>query len=151
MIREFQGDYRYLSNFYPCDIEYEGIKFDSVEKAYQSAKTDDLKLREEISLLDSPGKAKRFFRNRSQDVRSDWNEVKLSIMRELLHKKFVENDYFRRKLLSTGNEEIQEGNLWGDVYYGVDLRTGEGRNILGKMIMDIRKEIKEEEGEMNEY
>jgi predicted NAD-dependent protein-ADP-ribosyltransferase YbiA (DUF1768 family) len=58
----------------------------------------------------------------------------------------VENDYFRRKLLSTGNSEIQEGNWWGDKFFGVDLKTGEGQNLLGKMIMDIRKEIKEEEG-----
>lgn len=146
MIKEFKDEYRYLSNFYPCEIEYEGIKFDSVEKAYQSAKTNDLKLREEISLLSSPGKAKRFFKNRSEDVREDWNKVKLDIMRDLLRKKFVENDYFRRKLLSTGNSEIQEGNWWGDKFFGVDLKTGEGQNLLGKMIMDIRKEIKEEEG-----
>jgi len=148
IIKEFQGEYRWLSNFYPCNIEYEGIAFDSVEKAYQSAKTNDLKLREEISLLSSPGKAKRFFKNRLEDVREDWNEVNLGVMRELLHKKFVENDYFRRKLLSTGNSEIQEGNFWGDVHYGVDLRTGEGKNLLGKMIMKIRKEIREE-GEEN--
>jgi len=146
MIKEFQGEYRYLSNFYPCEIEYEGIIFDSVEKAYQSAKTNDPKLREEISLLDSPGKAKRFFRNRKKDVREDWHEVKYSIMRDLLHKKFVENDYFLRKLLSTGNSDIQEGNFWGDKEWGVDLKTGEGKNILGKMIMEIRKEIREEEG-----
>ena len=146
MIKEFQGDFRWLSNFYPCEIEYEGLVFDSVEKAYQSAKTNDFKLREEISLLASLGKAKRFFRNRSPDVRKDWNEVKLSVMRELLHKKFMDNDYFRRKLLSTGNEGIQEGNFWGDRFWGIDLKTGEGQNILGKMIMDIRKEIKEEEG-----
>jgi ribA/ribD-fused uncharacterized protein len=96
--------------------------------------------------LSSPDKAKRFFKNRSEDVREDWNKVKLDIMRDLLRKKFVENDYFRRKLLSTGNSEIQEGNWWGDKFFGVDLKTGEGQNLLGKMIMDIRKEIKEEEG-----
>ena len=144
MIKEFKDDHRWLSNFYPCEIEYEGMMFDSVEKAYQSAKTNDLKLREEISLLDSPGKAMRFFKNRSKDVREVWNKVNLDIMRELLRKKFVENDYFRRKLLSTGNSEIQEGNLWGDVIYGVDLRTGKGLNILGKMIMEIRSELRNE-------
>lgn len=148
MIREFKDNYSWLSNFYPCEIEHEGILFDSVEKAYQAAKTNDLKLREEISLLSSPGKAKRFFKNRREDVREDWTEVNLDVMRELLRKKFVENNYFRRKLLSTGSSEIQEGNFWGDKFFGVDLRTGEGQNLLGKMIMDIRKEIREE-GEEN--
>jgi hypothetical protein len=148
MIREFKDEYSWLSNFYPCNIEYEGVIFDSVEKAYQSAKTNDHQIREEISRLSSPGKAKRFFKNRTEDVREDWNKVNLGIMRELLHKKFVENDYFRRKLLSTGNSEIQEGNWWGDRFFGVDLKTGEGQNLLGKMIMDIRKEIREE-GEEN--
>jgi predicted NAD-dependent protein-ADP-ribosyltransferase YbiA (DUF1768 family) len=36
---------------------------------------------------------------------------------------------------------IQEGNKWGDTFWGVDLKTGEGQNHLGKLIMDIRDEL----------
>lgn len=127
IIKEFDGDYRWLSNFYPCRIEHEDIVFKNVEAAYQASKTEDARIREEISLLDSPGKAKRFFKNRLEDVRGDWNEVNLGIMRELLRKKFVENDYFRRKLLSTGNSEIQEGNFWGGQILGNRLENWRGK------------------------
>jgi len=34
------------------------------------------------------------------------------------------------KLLSTGNCEIQEGNYWGDTFWGVC--KGKGENNLGK-------------------
>ena len=44
----------------------------------------------------------------------------------------------REKLLDTGNAELQEGNNWGDRYWGVDLKTGYGENRLGRIIMKVR-------------
>ena len=41
MINEFQGDYRFLSNFHPAEVEMDGIKYPSVEHAYQAAKSLD--------------------------------------------------------------------------------------------------------------
>ena len=41
-IGEFQGEYRFLSNFWPAPVEFEGITYPSVEHAYQSAKTMDM-------------------------------------------------------------------------------------------------------------
>jgi len=50
MINEFQGQYRFLSNFWflPNGIEYEGKIYKTVEHAYQAAKFTDKKIREEI-------------------------------------------------------------------------------------------------------
>ena len=39
VIDSFQGEYRFLSNFWPCVVEYEGTEYPSVENAYQAAKT----------------------------------------------------------------------------------------------------------------
>lgn len=38
MIREFNGDYRWLSNFSPCNVTIDGLTYPSVEHAYQSQK-----------------------------------------------------------------------------------------------------------------
>jgi predicted NAD-dependent protein-ADP-ribosyltransferase YbiA (DUF1768 family) len=46
-------------------------------------------------------------------------------------------------LLATGDAEIQEGNTHGDLYWGVDLHTGEGENVLGKLLMKVREEVKQ--------
>ena len=148
MIKEFQGEYRWLSNFWssvehPVIVEYEGKTYETVEKAYQAAKTENLELRDQISRLDSPGKAKRFYRDRKGDIRSDWNDINVEIMEDLTRQKFSE-DYYKRKLLATGDEEIQEGNYWGDSHWGVDLKTGRGENRLGKIIMKVREELADE-------
>jgi len=38
-INTFRGKYRFLSNFYYAEVNYEGIRYPTVEHAYQAAKT----------------------------------------------------------------------------------------------------------------
>ena len=137
MIREFQGDYRWLSNFAPCKIYYEGLVYGSVENAYQAAKTKDEAERLKISTMTS-GEAKRY--SRTLTVRSDWDDIKLNVMRDLSCIKYSKEPYLS-KLVSTGDLYIQEGNRWGDKFWGVCLKTGEGQNNLGLLLMDIRDKI----------
>ena len=47
-IGEFQGRYRFLSNFWPATVEFEGMTYPTVEHAYQSAKTLDMGERRRI-------------------------------------------------------------------------------------------------------
>lgn len=68
MITEFQGKYRFLSNFWRVDIEVEGVKFDSVESAYVAHKTNDKSLWPKIASM-LPGDAKRF--GRTLEIRED--------------------------------------------------------------------------------
>jgi predicted NAD-dependent protein-ADP-ribosyltransferase YbiA (DUF1768 family) len=63
-------------------------------------------------------------------------------MRELVGTKFRDNFILRRQLILTGNEQLIEGNNWGDTFWGVDLRTGKGDNHLGKILMQIREVLK---------
>ena len=58
----------------------------------------------------------------------------------LIKQKF-NKEPFRSKLIETGIQYIQEGNYWNDTFWGVNLKTGEGQNILGKMIMTLRDEL----------
>lgn len=134
IIGPFQGEYRFLSNFYPAEVHYDGVFYPTVEHAYQAAKTLSLLARESIKEAKSPGEAKKL--GYKVPIRRDWEELKLHIMRDLVFQKFFVHDDLRVKLLETGNAELQEINTWGDTYWGVC--NGVGENNLGKILMDFR-------------
>lgn len=73
------------------------------------------------------------------DLRSDWSEVRLQVMEDILRIKFSQ-EQFKQKLLATGNEELVEGNWWHDKFWG-QCPVGTGENHLGKLLMKIRKEL----------
>ena len=140
MIIEFQKDFRWLSNFEPVKIEYKGITYPSVEAAYMSAKSTDAEWKNFCTdPQNSPGKIKRKSKALKKMI-ENWDSEKLIVMRECVTIKF-KKEPFRTKLLQTGTAYIQEGNRWGDKFWGVCLKTNSGRNELGKMIMEIRKEL----------
>jgi len=136
MITEFRGKYAFLSNFYPCAVEYEGLIFPTVEHAYQAAKTLNLGERLAIRNCETPGKAKRM--GRAVTLRKNWNSIKLDVMLGLLRQKFG-YPVLLGMLLATGNEHIQEGNDWGDRFWGVS--GGVGENHLGRLLMQVRNEL----------
>jgi ribA/ribD-fused uncharacterized protein len=135
-IESFHGEYRFLSNFWPAIVEMDGIIYPTVEHAYQAAKTFDQSARLKIQALREPGNAKRAGRRIS--LRPDWEAVKLNVMLSLLRSKFAEKS-LADKLLATGDYELLEGNEWGDTFWGVC--RGIGHNHLGKLLMQVRKEL----------
>lgn len=136
-IESFTGPFRFLSNFFPCDIDFSGYTYPTLEHAFQAAKTNDLSARKVILQAISPGKAK--YAGRRVLLRSDWEEVKQDIMLSLLRKKFSD-DGLKGMLLDTGNRKLIEGNNWGDTYWGV--YNGTGDNFLGKLLMQVREEAR---------
>lgn len=58
-IEGFFNEYRFLSNFWPAVVELDGIRYPTVEHAYQAAKTLDRAARREMRIQKSPGKAKK--------------------------------------------------------------------------------------------
>lgn len=136
MINSFEGKYAFLSNFYEHPISDGSLTFPTNEHYFQAMKTLDLTERAAIAQADTPGRAKRM--GRSVKLRSDWEEVKLSIMEIALRQKFADPE-LAAKLKATGNEELVEGNWWNDTYWGVC--NGVGENHLGKLLMKIRAEL----------
>lgn len=146
MIAEFTGKYRFLSNFWSCFITYEGVIYPSVENAYQAAKCKNASDRERFVNIKA-SEAKKL--GKVVEMRPDWEEivheeydpvpVKISIMYSLVEQKFSTNP-LKRFLLETGDEEMQEGNYWGDTYWGTV--NGWGKNHLGKILMKVREELK---------
>jgi ribA/ribD-fused uncharacterized protein len=139
MISKFQGEFRWLSNFTDVQVEFEGVMYPSVENAYVAAKTHDKVLRSILTKITS-AEAKRL--GRSIPIRSDWDEIKYSVMKGLIKQKFSYK-WFEEKLLLTGDREIVEGNSWHDNYWGIcdcsECFEKSGQNNLGKLLMEIRE------------
>lgn len=135
--RPFRGPWYFLSNFYP---HYMNVKIDgeivrvTSESWYQAKKCVSLLDARRIAVM-QPLQAKHA--GRCVQMRPDWNEVKLGIMRRILEFKFADPILCAR-LVRTGNEELAEWNHWGDTYWGKDTHTCQGENHLGKLLMELR-------------
>lgn len=136
-IKGFFGEYRFLSNFELGDVIYEGIKYPSSENAYQAAKSLDLEIRNQFVNI-SPNESKKL--GRKVDVREDWEEVKYGIMYQIVLDKFSRNYQLGDLLIETGDRYLEETNHWKDKIWGVC--DGVGKNWLGKILMDVRTQIK---------
>ena len=64
-------------------------------------------------------------------------------MRGLVLDKFLYNVKLADKLLATEDAILIEGNTWDDVFWGVC--DGKGENWLGKILMDVRTELRRRE------
>jgi len=141
----FRGEYSFLSNFQYFDkpMQYGDLTFPTNEHFYVAMKTLDQDLRKQVSI--HPCKGLKAFGN-TLPLREDWDDIKLKVMEYGLRYKFSRsNPKLRKMLVATRGVEIVEGNWWNDDYWGFCLKTGQGENNLGKLIMKIRDEIIEEE------
>lgn len=136
-IYDFRGRWKFLSNFAwgPCTLD--GVQYNTVEQAYQAAKSDDLVHRQRCWAT-PPAGAKQI--GKKVRLRQDWENVKLDVMYNLVWQKF-EHPMNRKWLLATADEELVEGNWWGDTFWGVC--NGVGENHLGRILMRVRQEIRE--------
>ena len=115
MITSFKDDYEFLSNFYPCKITIAGYTFPSVENAYQAMKCANLSDYGQFINI-GPAEAKKL--GRKVQLRSDWEQIKYNVMRQLLDLKF-QDKVLLKMLQDTAPESIIEGNYWHDNYWGM--------------------------------
>lgn len=145
-ISSFQGDYRFLSNFYPAVVRLTGPdgssapEYPTVEHAYQASKTNDETWRLTIRTALSPGDAKRL--GRQVPLSPVFEAAKLDIMKGLLRQKFS-HSLLRKRLIATGQAILIEGNTWHDNYWGQcscsRCRGLIGENHLGVLLMHERE------------
>lgn len=135
-ISDFRGESRWLSNFHLVKVELDGVPYSSTENAYQAAKTLDPDLRRVFRTC-TPSEAKRH--GRLLALRPDWEAVKVPVMLDLLRQKFAHPE-LRAKLLATGDAQLIEGNWWNDTFWGVC--RGIGQNWLGRLLMQVRDEVR---------
>lgn len=146
-ITSFDGEYRFLSNFFPAPFTFfldgERSEYKTSEHAFQALKTLIPEKRDWVRAASTPEEAKK--RGHQVPLRSDWETLKIPLMKALLVQKFRQNPELEGKLLATGDAELVEGNWWGDVFWGIC--KGKGKNHLGKLLCEVRKlfqELKEE-------
>jgi ribA/ribD-fused uncharacterized protein len=80
-------------------------------------------------------------RDRNRPLRSDWEEVKDSIMQCGVLRKFQTNEEIRQILLSTGDEQIIE-EAPHEEYWGSG-KDGNGKNRMGQILMAVRQELRQ--------
>lgn len=139
MIKEFKNQYFFLSNFYEYPIYYNKLVFCNAEAAFQAQKVINEKDQYKFINLNA-SQARKL--GKTVQLRKDWEEIKDNVMYEIVKRKFIINKELQQKLLETKEEELVEGNWWHDTYWGVDSKTGIGQNKLGKILMKVREEVK---------
>ena len=137
VINKFDGEYAFLSNFYPEVVVYEDAVYSCVEGAYQAAKCLNLEDRKQFTNLDGYH-AKKL--GRRVKLRKDWEDVKVGVMYTCLQYKFLKHPSLASRLLNTGDATLIEGNTWGDTFWGVCNNVGQ--NYLGLLLMQIRRELR---------
>lgn len=136
-ITNFRNEFFFLSNMYPCKVEYDGIIFNSSEQAYQYAKAVTTEDKDYILNAKTPMDSKK--RGRKIHKRADWDDVKLKVMVEVVWNKFTTNSDCKEALLLTKGYELIEENWWKDTYWGK--YKGQGENYLGRILMYVRKKL----------
>ena len=135
-------DHYFLSNFFESPFDFMGVTFKSNEHFYQAAKAVKPEDAQKVIEAKTPKDCK--YIGRRIKCRKDWDDIKLSVMWMGLRLKF-EDTVLKDLLLETGDAELKEGNRWGDRWYGVDEKTGEGENHLGILLMRLREKLKDGE------
>ena len=139
----YEQDFYVLSNFSAFMIEWKGHFYPTSEHAYQSEKfPSDPSFQTIIRGCMSAHEAFKLATHPDNKcfVRSDWNSVKVDIMREILRAKVQQHEYVRRKLLATGDRTLFEDS-WRDDFWGWGPNK-DGSNMLGRLWMEIRDELR---------
>ncbi len=148
----YEQEFYPFSNFSAFALFWKGRLFPTSEHTYQWEKFDyvgvgelagwaprsPLRVKTSIEVSRSAHEAYKIAESHAAVRRTDWNEVRVDIMRSILRAKTHQHEYVARKLEETGDREIIE-NSWRDAFWGWGPNR-DGQNMLGKLWMEIRAE-----------
>eukprot|EP01012_Entosiphon_sulcatum_P030587 TRINITY_DN3781_c0_g1_i1.p1 TRINITY_DN3781_c0_g1~~TRINITY_DN3781_c0_g1_i1.p1 ORF type:complete len:172 (-),score=30.27 TRINITY_DN3781_c0_g1_i1:16-531(-) len=131
----------HVTSSHPIEVRH--IKYTSMYHYLLAQKFKGTEIEAKIRSAPSLWDVERFARNaRDNDVREDWEEVKNEVMLTGCYYKFKQHLPLQTLLLGTGNKVIvfhtATDNYWGD---GGD---GTGSNMLGVILMAVRKKLWQE-------
>ena len=136
------GDYGAFSNFSRHSIFLKKKRWRTTEHYFQAQKFAGEPDEEEIRGANTPMIAARMGRERKRPLRRDWESVKERIMLDALRAKFTQHEDLRELLLATGDAVLVEHTA-NDSYWG-DGGDGSGKNRLGRLLMQVRDELRTE-------
>lgn len=139
--------YGWLGNMAPFPIIYNNKTWKTSEALFQALRFSDEEVQEEIRGEKSPMAAKmvakKYLSEKSVVVSRSKKDIEN--MKLVLKLKINQHPSLKQKLIDTGDEVIIEDTTSRiDVFWGAGLVNGEwvGENILGKLWMEVRNEIK---------
>lgn len=144
--RASEKPYGAFSNLYRREIVFEGERFATSEHAYQAGKARKPEVRAWLMTAPSPSLLAMAAHGLYYwDVAPGWSKFKFDRMRAVLRAKFDQHTDLQALLLSTGSARLVESatvdnevnRLWGEV-------NGQGRNMLGEMLMELRELLRSE-------
>ncbi len=142
--RANEKPYGAFSNLFRCEIEFEGRLYPTAEHAYQAGKAAKPAVREWILQAPTPALAAMAAHGLyTWDIVPNWASIKVDRMRAVLRAKFTQHENLRELLLGTGSCRLVEAGttnnavnrFWGEV-------DGKGENTLGKLLMELREELR---------
>lgn len=134
-----ENEYGLFSNFSEHPVGVDGTTWQTTEHYFQAQKFLDRDLWWKVMRAETPGEAAKIGRNRENPLRIDWEEIKDGVMKKAVLAKVMQHYEVRKMLLDTGDailiEHTKNDSYWGD---GGD---GSGKNMLGKILMEIRADL----------
>ncbi len=143
-------DYSFFSNFFPVIITINGSEYPHVEAYYQSRKSDNPEYHKRVLHNKSPAWAKyvgdsrigspyiskkSWFKKHPEDLRKDWSEIRIEVMKRALYAKFRQHKLLLLSLINTMDAELIEDSE-KDPFWGIGI-DGKGKNMLGVLLMEL--------------
>ncbi len=145
-ITQFQGEWRWLSNFGPGEVTLGKLTFPRREHGYQASKSLNLEVRKGFTdPAMTAGQAKRA--GGFIEIRPDWERVKKKIMLLVVLSAFTQNLDLQKLLTETEDAYLEEGNTWHDNFWGAcgcPRHLGAGENWLGRILTMVRDIVRED-------
>lgn len=144
--RSNEKPYGAFSNLHRTPVIFEGREFPTAEHAYQAGKASKEAVREWILSAPTPSLVAMAAHGLyTWDIVPSWSKIKFDRMRDVLRAKFTQHEDLRALLLATGQARLVEAGttnnavnrLWGEVH-------GNGQNMLGILLMEVRDELRKE-------
>jgi ribA/ribD-fused uncharacterized protein len=135
----YERSFYCFSNFSAFSLEWKGKWYMTSEHAYQAEKFEEENLKEMIRNSQSAHDAKKLAQANEDKYIKNWNEIRIGVMKEIIKEKVKQHSYVREKLLKTDDKQIIEDS-WRDDFWGWGPNK-DGQNHLGKLWMEIRKEL----------
>lgn len=136
------GRYGEFSNFASFPIRLKNKTWNTTEHFYQAQKFENQAYQEKVRNAESPMKAAELGRSRKGRILKNWDNKKDNVMYEAVKAKFTQHADLRQLLLDTENARIVK-HTENDAYWG-DGGDGKGKNMLGKILMRVREELRRE-------